>query len=95
MSSNESEEKGLTPASENILEIKTELMKGVTKLVKRHHLTKRLVEKILNISQSTAGELISAKTNKLTIDELASYLVTMSIHVGEKVRVNVEIEKIA
>jgi predicted XRE-type DNA-binding protein len=83
MSYNIFEDIGFSRAEAQILELKSDLMIEIKEIVKSHNLTRRDIDKILGIPQSRDSELMTGQIDKMTIDRLTKYLVTLRVAVGE------------
>ena len=84
------EDIGFTPEEAAVLEFKLSLHDEIMKVVRRKRLTSRQVEKILDISQPKASELLNGKISQMTADRLTKYLHRL----GRQVKVTTKAAKL-
>ena len=84
------EDLGFTPEEAAILEFKLTLHNEIMKVVKRKKLTSRQLERILDIPQSRASELLNGKISHMTADRLTKYLHRL----GRQVKVTTKAAKL-
>ena len=77
------EDLGLTSEEAAVLEFKLTLHNEIMKVVKKKKFTSRQLEKLLDISQPRASELLNGKISHMTADRLTKYLHRL----GRKLRV--------
>jgi len=68
------EDIGFTPEEAAVLEFKLSLHNEIMKVVKKRKLASRQLEKLLDISQPRASELLNGKISQMTADRLTKYL---------------------
>lgn len=77
------EDLGFSPEEAAVIEFKLTLHNEIMKVVKRRKLTSRQLEKLLDIPQPRASELLNGKISHMTADRLTKYLHRL----GRKVKV--------
>ncbi len=65
---------GFTDEEAAVLEFKLTLHNEIMKVVQKKKLTSRNLEKILDITQPRASELLNGKISQMTADRLTKYL---------------------
>ncbi len=68
------EDIGFSKEEAAVLEFKLTLHNEIMKVVKKRKLTSRQLEKILDIPQPRASELLGGKISQMTADRLTKYL---------------------
>jgi predicted XRE-type DNA-binding protein len=68
------EDLGFSREQAAVLELKLSLHNEIMKVVEKQKLTSRQLEKILDITQSRASELLNGKISTMTADRLTKYL---------------------
>jgi predicted XRE-type DNA-binding protein len=68
------EDLGFSTEQAAVLELKLSLHNEIMKVVAKRKLTSRQLEKILDITQSRASELLNGKISQMTADRLTKYL---------------------
>ena len=68
------EDLGFSREQAAVLELKLSLHNEIMKVVKKRKLTSRQLEKILDVTQSRASELLNGKISQMTADRLTKYL---------------------
>ena len=68
------EDLGFTAEEAAVLEFKLTLHNEIMKVVKRKKLTSKQLQKILDIPQPKASELLNGKITHMTADKLTKYL---------------------
>lgn len=68
------EDLGFSKEQAAVLELKLSLHNEIIKVVEKRKLTSRHLEKILDITQSRASELLNGKISQMTADRLTKYL---------------------
>ncbi len=68
------EDLGFSPEQAAVLEVKLTLHNELMKVVEKQKLTSRQLEKILDIPQPRASELLNGKVSHMTVDRLTKYL---------------------
>jgi predicted XRE-type DNA-binding protein len=68
------EDLGFTKEDAAVLELKLSLHNEIMKVVRKQKLTSRQLEKILDVTQSRASELLNGKIAQMTADRLTKYL---------------------
>ena len=84
------EDIGFTTEEAAVLEFKLTLHNEIMKVVEKKKLTSRQLEKILDITQPRASELLNGKISQMTADRLAKYLHRL----GRQVRVTTKAAKL-
>ena len=68
------EDLGFSREQAAVLELKLSLHNEIMKVVEKQKLTSRQLEKILDVTQSRASELLNGKISQMTADRLTKYL---------------------
>jgi predicted XRE-type DNA-binding protein len=68
------EDLGFSTEQAAVLELKLSLHNEIMKVVEKQKLTSRQLEKLLDITQSRASELLNGKISQMTADRLTKYL---------------------
>ena len=68
------EDLGFSTEEAAVLEVKLTLHNEIMKVVKNRKLASRQIEKILDILQPRASELLNGKISHMTVDRLTKYL---------------------
>jgi predicted XRE-type DNA-binding protein len=68
------EDLGLSAEQAAVLEVKLALHNELMKVVEKQKLTSRQLEKLLDIPQPRASELLTGKISRMTVDRLTKYL---------------------
>jgi len=68
------EDLGFSKEQAAVFELKLSLHKEIMKVVKKQKLTSRQLEKLLDVTQSRASELLNGKIAQMTADRLTKYL---------------------
>ena|SRR5688572_26945565 len=68
------EDLGFSTEQAAVLEMKLSLHNEIMKVVAKRKLSSRQLEKILDITQSRASELLNGKISQMTADRLTKYL---------------------
>ena len=80
------EDIGFSTEEAAVLEFKLTLHNEIMKVVKKKKLTSRQLEKILDITQPRASELLNGKISQMTADRLTKYLHRL----GRRVKITTE-----
>lgn len=84
------EDIGFSSEEAAVLEFKLTLHNEIIKVVKKKKLTSRQLEKLLDIPQPRASELLNGKISQMTADRLAKYLHRL----GRQVKVTTKAAKL-
>jgi predicted XRE-type DNA-binding protein len=68
------EDLGFSTEQAAVLELKLSLHNEIMKVVEKQKLTSRQLEKILDVPQSRASELLNGKISQMSADRLTKYL---------------------
>src|SRR6266480_720512 len=68
------EDLGFSKEQAAVLELKLSLHNEIMKVVEKQNLTSRQLEKLLDVTQSRASELLNGKISQMTADRLTKYL---------------------
>jgi predicted XRE-type DNA-binding protein len=68
------EDLGFSKEQAAVFELKLSLHNEIMKVVRKQKLTSRQLEKILDVTQSRASELLNGKIAQMTADRLTKYL---------------------
>jgi predicted XRE-type DNA-binding protein len=83
------EDLGFSTEEAAVLELKLSLHGEIMKVVEKRKYTSRDVEKLLDISQPKASDLLNGKISQMTADRLTKYLHRL----GRRVRVTTTVAK--
>ena len=81
---------GFSADESAVLELKLTLHNEIMKVVEKKKLTSRKIEKILDIPQPRASELLNGKISQMTVDRLTRYLHRL----GRQVKVTTKAAKL-
>lgn len=68
------EDMGFSKEQAAVLELKLSLHNEIMNVVEKRKLTSRQLEKILDVTQSRASELLNGKVSQMSADRLTKYL---------------------
>lgn len=84
------EDIGFSPEEAAVLEFKLTLHNEIMKVVNKRKLSSRQLEKLLDITQPRASELLNGKISQMTADRLTKYLHRL----GRQVKVTTSASKL-
>lgn len=73
-----------------LLEFKTSILTTITELVNEHQITRRQLEKILDLPQPRVSELMTGKIDRLRVDTLLAYFLKLAAHLDMKVKIDLQ-----
>lgn len=90
MSENIFKDIGFSDEKAQLLEFKSSILIRITNLVDKHKISRRQLEKILDIPQPRVSELMTGKIDRLRIDTLLTYFIKLATHLDLTVKIDLK-----
>lgn len=90
MSKNVFKDIGFSDEKAQLLELKSSILIRITQLVEKHEISRRQLEKILDIPQPRVSELMTGKIDRLRVDTLLTYFIKLAAHLDMTVKIDLK-----
>ena len=79
---------GFSPEEAKLLEFKSKILILIEELVKNNKVSRRSLEKILDVPQSRVSDLMTGKIDKMRVDTLLGHLFKLAYHLEVNIKID-------